>query len=650
MDPVTGKVREKEHIGSGSTIEVQAKKTEELTRNANSMEAAAPDVNIQGSRERDSQKTRTLKKAKINIMENMPPVYAMKGDIFDEVELAEDKEPRESVEMKDIRLKIGRVQEFLSAPMPPLSAEPRDEEKYREELKASCQSAGLLYSDLVASLEEWLGKKEALEDYSRERYEVIRLMKEQIQGEAERFEASLTDYREMMTGSPEALEAKEVTWADMLRHERAEQIDFDAEKIKTSSEGAGTSDIIKFERQGKTYYFKAEENMATGSFSELAHKTAVEQDLDGKLFEGFSRAVNDTIRSEQGVRLWENMRDIFNYMRADVTHLLDKKASPLNAFIRSIPKLHRPQFKQFFLEAYKKENCRSIAGESAQIKEGRNLSRRNVATSRLAKLLGIEDLIAASRTVVIKKDGRRIRGNVMDQAKGQEEGAIKRIKSTYSEEAEDQLICLQYFDLICGQIDRHYGNFLLDTEDKTEGGAKTINGICAIDNDMSFGNMDFKTAAKGVNRLRRLRQDMVKLMPEKFKSSVMALEPSIASLLLRDLLEPDELKSLEDRIKGLQEYIQKADALDEAEIQKKLEAGESEAELRDRKLAKLKFMVKISKEPAKKIRDQYRVQSAAGMEKATLFSGYFTATEKEYLDRIEQRRAELKNDGPADQA
>lgn len=650
MDPVTGKVREKEHIESGSAIEVQTKKTAELTRDVSFPEAAAPDISIQGTREGDSNKTRTLKKAKLNIMENMPPVYSMKGDIFDEVELSEDREPRESAEMKDIRLKIGRVQEFLSTPMPPLSADPKDEDKYKEELKASCRSALLLYSDLVASLDEWLGKKEALEDYSKERYEVIRLMRERIQDEAERFEASLTDYREMMTGSPEALEAKEVAWADMLRHERAEQIDFDAEKIKTSMEGAGTSDIIKFEWQGKTYYFKAEENMATGSFSELAHKTAVEQDLDRKLFEGFSRAVNDTIQSEQGVRLWENMRDIFNYMRADVAHLLDKKVSPLNAFIRSIPKLHRPQFRQFFLEAYKKENCRSIAGENAHIKEGRNLSRRNVATSRLAELLGIEDLIAASRTVVIKKDGRRIRGNVMDQAKGQEESAIKRVKSTYSEEAEDQLICLQYFDLICGQIDRHYGNFLLDTEVKSEGEGKTINGICAIDNDMSFGNMDFEMAAKGVNRLRRLRRDMVKLMPEKFKSSVLALEPSIAGLLLRDLLEPDELKSLENRIKGLQEYIRKADALDETEIQKKLEAGENEAELRDRKLAKLQFMVKISKEPVKKIRDQYRVQSAAGMEKATLFSGYFTATEKEYLDRIEQRKAELRGSPAADQA
>ncbi|MBO6137916.1 MAG: hypothetical protein J6O71_04810 [Lachnospiraceae bacterium] len=648
MSPVTGKVREKEHMESSSSIEVKAEKTAQLNMDRSTLEGAAQEADAQKAPIKTSGKRGRLNLARDIIRENMPPVYAPGRELPSLAEERAAEAPRDSEELKAIRIKLKQAEDFLNAPMPPLPKRPEDEEKYRDSLKKACADARLIYSELMESLEQWLKEKDSLPDYSEERYELIKRMKDQAADESEGFESALFDYREMMTGSPETLEGIELTWADMLRHERAELIDLDAKKIKTSTEGAGTSDIIKFDWKGKTCYFKAEENMATGSFSEVAHKTAMEQGLDKNLFEGFARAVNDTIQTFDGAKMWENMRDVFNYIRAGATHLLDKNANPISRYIRGLSKGQEPLFEKIFKETYKRQNCKAIAQESALIKEGRNLSRRNVATSRMAQLLGIDDIIAPSHTVVIKKNGKRIRGNVMEQAKGSEERSLKQTRCTYSDEAEDELICLQFFDLICGQIDRHYGNFLLDTESSSSG-ENVISGICAIDNDMSFGNMDFKTAAKGTNRLRRLRRDMIKLIPEKFKRAVLELDPSFTGLILRDLIEQDEINSLNDRIRGLQDYIRRVDAQDEAEIQKKLERGESEAELRDRELAKLNFLIEAGKEPVKKVRDQYRVQNAAGLEKATLFSGYFTAEEQEYLDRIEKRRAELRR-SPASQA
>ena len=636
-----------------STIEVNTEKVIDLFTDRQSFGPGnLPDIDMPRQEvKKDSKRTKALKKAKAQIQENMPPVYALGQEIIEssaykQGEDGEEEALNDSPEMEDIKLKIEMVQSFLSNPMPPFAVKKKDEERYREELKNSSLAASLMYNKLAASLDEWLMKKDALTDYSEERFEMISRLKEQILDEEARFEQSLLDYREMMTGSREAKAGKEATWADMLRHERAEKIDLDAEKIKTKDEGNGTSKVLKFKRNGKTYFFKAEENIDTGSFDDIMAAAADKSELPKAIFDGYKKAVNELDSTSKGNNdTYLKIVEVFDYCRSDACDYIKKDASPLHKFVKELSKAQRKQFSLFFVDAFKTYNLKRVAELGAKIQPGRNISRRNVATSRLAKLLGIEELIAESRTVVIKHNGKRVRGNIMDKAEGGDDYAVKEENAMYTDEVEDQLICLQFFDLICGQTDRNYGNFLLETNGASAfGGNNMIKKIKAIDNDLAFGNLSFQAAAKGQVRLRPLRSDMIKLIPPKFKKAILALDPGFAKLILRDLLKADELDYLEERLRGLQAFIRKTDASDEEDIKKKIEQGENEAELRDRKLNRLKFIRKVLGEPAKNPADRHRKQSAAGMEEATLFSGFFTYTPRGYENLIRARKEEIEKE------
>lgn len=113
-----------------------------------------------------------------------------------------------------------------------------------------------------------------------------------------------------------------------------------------------------------------------------------------------------------------------------------------------------------------------------------NMSRRNVATSRMASLLGLEELIAKSQTVDITDEatGRLIRGNLMDQAEGIEYANVwedlinGRVTSSFLRDVTN----LQVLDVLCGQLDRHGGNMMY----KVENG--NITGVQGIDNDAAF--------------------------------------------------------------------------------------------------------------------------------------------------------------------
>lgn len=139
-----------------------------------------------------------------------------------------------------------------------------------------------------------------------------------------------------------------------------------------------------------------------------------------------------------------------------------------------------------------------------------NISRRNVAMSRVANLLGIGYLIEQSKSVTVHDRSRNqdFRGNLMTKAKGKKaQEHINTIKDelktradkdnirTRENAAKDfltptiqkELSSLQILDYICGQGDRHFENIFIEDE-MGEGGKIKGSHIHAIDNDMSFSN------------------------------------------------------------------------------------------------------------------------------------------------------------------
>ena len=126
------------------------------------------------------------------------------------------------------------------------------------------------------------------------------------------------------------------------------------------------------------------------------------------------------------------------------------------------------------------------------------IDKRNSAMSMVAEMLGIGDILAKSVNMRIEMGGKVYKGTFMDTAKGTPSLNItmnNELSKVYSEALDNpefikSVANLQILDYICGNTDRHAGNFTLVTE-KVLGPNGTytvkVRGVQGIDNDTSFG-------------------------------------------------------------------------------------------------------------------------------------------------------------------
>jgi hypothetical protein len=204
----------------------------------------------------------------------------------------------------------------------------------------------------------------------------------------------------------------------------------------------------------------------------------------------------------------------------------------------------KKMIRDFVVELGTKYNATIIAEMDAGIKAGSNLSRRNVATSRLAAMLGISDMVATSRLAAVKHKGELMEGNVMEEAEDTSDKDIT--KCTYSMDAVSQLAKLQLFDLVCGQIDRKYGNYTNITR------KGKITQIIAIDNDLSFGDLSYDDLIMSRMEPRVLSYQNLAFFPAEFMNKIAGLNPDELRLNLMDLLTKEEIDAVYERIKQLQ--------------------------------------------------------------------------------------------------
>ncbi len=127
-----------------------------------------------------------------------------------------------------------------------------------------------------------------------------------------------------------------------------------------------------------------------------------------------------------------------------------------------------------------------------QCQPGCNVDRRNAAMSSVAQLFGKPFILAPARPMVVYSGGKALSGTFMETASGHElydfsdENPIRDADyDTYnSPEAFEDVAALQVIDYVCGNIDRHLGNFFVRFSE--QGGVRKFCGIMGIDNDASF--------------------------------------------------------------------------------------------------------------------------------------------------------------------
>ena len=155
----------------------------------------------------------------------------------------------------------------------------------------------------------------------------------------------------------------------------------------------------------------------------------------------------------------------------------------------------------------------------------------------------------------------------MSQAKGKSYGDVwemarqKKEKIVYTPEAMRQITCLQLFDSICGQIDRHWNNFFVTY--KEENGKMVITGFQGIDNDLSFGDLQYSNIrAENMNRLPAFENEdsfcSMPLLDAKMVETMRVLKKTDLEYYLGDLLESKYIDAMWNRLENMLKVIDKS--------------------------------------------------------------------------------------------
>ncbi|MCR4749057.1 MAG: hypothetical protein K5877_04535 [Lachnospiraceae bacterium] len=216
----------------------------------------------------------------------------------------------------------------------------------------------------------------------------------------------------------------------------------------------------------------------------------------------------------------------------------------------------------------------------AKIGKNEDLAKRNVAASRLAEILGMENVISKSEFARVEVDGENMQGVLQEEVKGENLNAMKNIddddtvyrnKPGLKEFTKRKLLLnltsIQIFDLICGQVDRSIDSYRvripeIDTSVRGVTDAELEVGITGVNNEYSFGELTYKdiqeTKDKGHGSLQNIMVDgqwTIPAIDSALAERIMQLEPEMLDHKMLDLLTIEERKCLIDRFSAVKKMI-----------------------------------------------------------------------------------------------
>lgn len=276
-----------------------------------------------------------------------------------------------------------------------------------------------------------------------------------------------------------------------------------------------------------------------------------------------ARLAADKLDWEEGESEEEFKKRQSDYVRDSAREMIKSWFGTYEQPFLDFVKSNLEDFIDYMLFYFKKVNEYNNATDGAHIDPGLLISDRNVSTSRLAKQLGVSEIIAESRTVLLhNQDGTVSRANEMEGVETRDLASLQRyckhnkLTLKYSPNAIRQLSTLQVFDQICGQVDRHQGNYNAFFEESAPGEI-TITSIKAIDNDLAFGELSYKDVLESASRLRGLVVDGLVTVPfldRAFYDQIQSLDLTSLDLIgldQKDLRTDGEIAALKDRLLGI---------------------------------------------------------------------------------------------------
>ena len=364
-----------------------------------------------------------------------------------------------------------------------------------------------------------------------------------------------------------ARKKKQLVWGNVLGLIRGS--DFDLDKMKGLDTGGAMTSEVQIIKSGKsTFYFKEEEKLEPPM--EAFQKRYLNDNANGQDQEIYRRleaiikhkeSMNTLIGLSFTAALKEAKKpESVAAVCKDIQKQLKKYGVTLDYLDFSDP--HVQKIAKDVLPRVEMWMNRVEACNMAGIGMGESLSKRNILTSRMAIIMNVPHLVALSNKATLHRGGQQQReGIVMEEARGKEfakvyrEAEKNKKQIVYTSEALRQYSCLQLFDTVCGQVDRHYGNrFVQMIEEDTR---IIITGVQGIDHDLSFGKWKY-------DELKELGRGQMAGFEDGEPCAIPALDEEMVEFLralsedkddlkyyLGDLLEGEYMDALGDRLQGV---------------------------------------------------------------------------------------------------
>ncbi len=455
------------------------------------------------------------------------------------------------------------------------------------------------FKDVIIACEKYLeNRKNPWTSEGKARKQMVQDFYTEVRNESIAFETrvdELESARKQRAKKPQGQEAENApaqeenrTWLSILSDVRTQKLEKGVNGVTVTMGGAGTSKVYIIEKDGKKQYFKENEKMPPKSLYTNIGKQ-IDQIRENKDEVSKRRAEYLGVIRQAVIARFMNDQKAFDFFNenpepgkllAALGAVLSGNKAFMDVFIKLCDEKTEHEegdtdtdydyVEGVLIQAKKDSLLNGIAASNAYIKDNEEISKRNVATSRLAKFLHIDDMVAKSVMTDLKVDGKQMHGIAMEDAKGkdlvdtEEEIRGKKRKMRYTSTAYRQLMNLQIFDIICGQVDRNAGNYVGQTADKPGTKETEITNIKAIDNDLCFGTLDYgrilKTGKDGFNQIRNIEVKGQVTMPNidaAFADRILALEAKEVDYLMCDLLSKEERKALIGRIEGVKKTLRK---------------------------------------------------------------------------------------------
>ena len=442
-----------------------------------------------------------------------------------------------------------------------------------------------LYLDACAACENYLDNRNPWSAEGKARKRMVMDFYAQIKKESILLDGKVSRIKEL-SGE----EIGEQTWLDVLKKIRTQKYVHGQDGVKVSMEGAMSSDVIIVEKNGKKKFFKQSEKVYAGGFSDLIQETL--KGLDTSTEKGQRRAEfvrmiesymnswlqNDEQKIEQCVGDCKDAEELYKMILGGKDYKV--RMTLMNLYKESHDKDGNPvisaeesdyDFLIKQLNHYKKSLfTKKFASNVAFIDRNEEISKRNVATSRIAKFLGLGNLVVKSEMSEVSINGKTMTGITMEEGKGSLAGDlhVQAIRDghdiEYTPDSLRQLLNLQLLDVICGQTDRHGNNYMAQYEYDEMNDKYILKAFTGIDNDMSFGKITYQDIQDRMgiphSRIKTIdvNGDMiVPFMDREVAMTIRALDTKLLEHLLVDILSKEERKAMVNRVNGLKKAINK---------------------------------------------------------------------------------------------